>query len=300
MNQMKRMKTDDPESKLTTSKNNHEAQWERQGEWLEKLRAHKKMLVEEQGMQGWELWEAMASVSLDHKVATLQGRGNRCEQCWHDLQYCLCARLGDPIPAKFLEGSIGIKLCVLMHHKEYLGAGNSAKLLLRLMTENSELYLYGKTGEFDRLLDELASCEREDVMILWPGADALSVGNFMKKSEHHQQEMKKRTVRAIVLDGTYSQARNMYKCLRKRMVSAGITSIDTVAVNPNNLSVFHRAQKNYGKAHQQQQATTRISTAEACGYLLVDLGVDPSVLERITDAVLLNNQALNYARTLDK
>jgi DTW domain-containing protein YfiP len=301
-------------TRTTSTSHHHEAQWDRQGEWLTKLRTHKAKLVEEDRLQGWELWEAMASLSLEHKISILQSRNNRCSHCWHDQHYCICARLSEPIrdlPLKWPIIGVHIKLCLLMHHKEYMGAGNSAKLLMQLLPQHTELYLYGKTGELDRLLKEIESSDPKDVMLLWPSANALSVRDYWTRccgdqgqtshdhSHNHNTTNNNKTIRAIVLDGTYSQARNMYKSLRKRVNNIDIA---TVAVD-GGASVFHRAQKNYGKAHQQQQdttRTTRVCTAEACGWLLRDLGADPSVAQSITDAVILNNDALQYARAHDQ
>jgi len=66
-----------------------------------------------------------------------------------------------------------------------------------------------------------------------------------------------------------------------------------VALNPKSGSVILRAQKNYGKGHQnhEQSLFQRVSTAEACGLLLTELGVDPSVQERIVQEVFINNAA---------
>ena len=88
-----------------------------------------------------------------------------------------------------------------------------------------------------------------------------------------------------------------------------------VQLHPMNGSVFHRAQKNYGHAHQHhqrlqlEQSTTttsvdsdeekqevviarRVSTAEACGQLLLELGAPSQILENIVESVIVNNEAL--------
>ena len=106
-------KTDQASSNTTTTSNNHEAQWERQGEWLVKLREHKRKLVDERGLQGWELWEAMASLSLDHKISTLQCRGNRCDHyCWRPrvprVQPSPLSRLG-LLPSRFWQWYEGVQ-----------------------------------------------------------------------------------------------------------------------------------------------------------------------------------------------
>jgi len=278
-----------------------------------------------------------------------------------------------------------IKVCILMHSKEYLCAGNSAKLLLPLLPPSyqqqqhqehcfseAELFLYGKTGEVDRLYREMNSQEnhQQATMILWPGKHALTVSEFLNRlsnnnskkanddsfipsvendgddnadddavtttttkcsgsGDHHPHPSAGTTttatttiIRAIVLDGTYTQARNMLSSLTKRWGANQMPV--TVALSPASSSVFHRAQKNYTKAHRQQEQkqqpqdhperhegdknennngadeTTwvqRVSTAEACGLLLVELGAPVSVQEKIVQAVLINNQALAFART---
>jgi len=44
-----------------------------------------------------------------------------------------------------------------MHHKEYFSAGDDAKLLLAQLPEASaELFIFGKTGDWDRFKVELA------------------------------------------------------------------------------------------------------------------------------------------------
>ena len=52
-----------------------------------------------------------------------QSKGNLCSRCWHDCaQRCVCEHLSHlqtALPAK-------AKVLVLMHHKEYLNAGDNA------------------------------------------------------------------------------------------------------------------------------------------------------------------------------
>lgn len=269
-----------------TNNSNHTAQWERQGEWLTKLRAHKEKLQQE-GVEGWDLLEAMATLSLTHKVAIHQ---HRCQSCWHDPVHCICAQL-KPLSLSTNTTTItenDIQLCILMHHKEYLCAGNSAKLLLKLLPNHTQLYLFGKKGEVDRLWEHV--CDK-NAMILWPSEAALSVADY----QNSLSATTKKTIHAIVLDGTYTQARNMHKSLRKRWKDQ---LPQAVAVHPTCSSVFHRAQKNYGQAQLQAKADVlRVSTAEACGFLLTELGAPKSVLETIVQAVVVNNDALAFART---
>ena len=301
-----------------SSKNQkHAAQWERQTEWLERLRSHQQTLVS-QGVEGWDLMEAMSTLKLEHKISIAQQ--HRCPRCWHDRNIrCICPQLA---PLKWTKPLPNVKILILMHPKEYLGAGNSAKLLLQLLPDQTELYLFGKEGDVDRLFQEMAMDETH-TMILWPAKDALSVTEFLEQAENQIPTTRREAnnsdnippkeqpplIRAVVLDGTYTQARNMHHSLRKRL---GKDLPFAVQLRPTTGSVFHRAQKSYGKAHQQlpkhinedhqftpkqQQLplAQRISTAEACGLLLLELGANKEIQETIVQAVVVNNEALGYA-----
>ena len=295
---------DDTNTNTNNNENNpHATQWERQEEWLIRLRAHKQQLAE-RGVQGWDLLEAMATMSLEHKIRSCQP--NRCPNCWHDTHCCICQHL-QPITVSWnAPVCINICICILMHHKEYLCAGNSAKLLLSLLPHHTKLYIFGKQGDVDRLEQDIAVVNSH-AMILWPGETAISVSEFVDNlsttSIPTTSITTPTTIHVIVLDGTYTQARNMHKSLRKRWNQLPTA----VAVNPTSASVFHRAQKNYGQAQLQAQADVlRVSTAEACGFLWTELGAatksnnSTTVLQAIVDAVVKNNEALAFARNSGK
>ena len=270
----------------------HTAQWERQSTWLAHLREHKQQL-QLTGVQGFDLLESMATLGINHKLASQK---DRCTRCWHTNFYCICSQLKQII----LQQHNVVKILILMHHKEYMSAGNSAKLLLQLFPSMTELYIFGKEGDIDRLFKDI-NVELVTPIILWPGKDAVSTTDLLKSIQrnHKKQEINQSIlINAILLDGTYNQARNMHKSLKKKWKSKIPTA---VALKPLSESVFHRAQKNYGEAQKQNSrcydAVLRVSTAEACGVLLHELGVcEDNVLSMITTAVRLNNDALKFSR----
>lgn len=152
----------------------------------------------------------------------------------------------------------------------------------------------------DELFSDVMDVTKGEMILLWPGKEALCIPDFMtqineKKAATNSYGKSVVNIRAILLDGTYNQARNMYKSLKKRW---GISLPTTVALRPRDASVFHRANKKYGNAHLQQRiencdSVLRVSTAEACGVLLNELGVgDDASLEMIRVAVKVNNNAL--------
>jgi DTW domain-containing protein YfiP len=283
-----------------SSNNSHTAQWQRQSTWLAHLRHHKQKL-QESGVDGFDLLEAMSTLAINHKLAT---RKDRCQKCWHTKLYCICSQLKEVSFKPRGNEALNVNLLILMHHKEYMSAGNSAKLLLQLFPSSTELYIFGKEGDVDRLFQDINSKHIKPIL-LWPGKEAVSTTDLLhllkNESAYSQSEQHSlRSIHAIVLDGTYNQARNMYKSLKKKW---GPSQIPTaVSLKPMSESVFHRAQKNYGKAHLQHHSkdvdpVLRVSTAEACGVLLHELGVaDQDVVDGVIDAVRLNNDALKYSR----
>jgi len=286
----------------------HAEQYLRQSEWIVTHQEYKERLLE-RGMKGYELLEAMANFSLEHKVSAR--RLSRCLRCWHPPRFCICDKLQALEPPGNLHH---VKLLLWMHHKEYLSGGNSAKLLLSLLPDQTELFVFGKTGEMDRLEQEILN-EPGSCAILWPSKEAISVSEFLHEHQweyvatppiippagdgyqeeeggrnHHHQ-----VVRFLVIDGTYNMARNMYKCIRKRLGKDRMPC--TVRVDPSNASIFHRAHKNYGQAHLQDTGEVRrVSTAEACGILLTEISGDDVLETRITEALQANNHAIASSR----
>jgi DTW domain-containing protein YfiP len=280
----------------------HKAQWERRATWLSHLREEKQRL-QSSGVEGFDLLEQMASLSIKHKLATQK---DRCEKCWHTRLHCICSRLESFVMHK-CTGSLDVNIFILMHHKEFMSAGNSAKLILQLFPYATKLYIFGREGDIDLLFRDINSNNSKSIL-LWPGKDAISTSTLLEQinagtsTSELSHKDRATTINAIVLDGTYSQARNMHKSLKKKW---GNHLPNAVALRPESESVFHRAKKNYGKAHLQQHnltsdghdAVLRVSTAEACGVLFYDLGLgDECIVDVVTKAVEINNDALKFAR----
>ena len=218
-----------------------------------------------------------------------------------------------------------VKILLLLHHKEYLNAGNSAKSLIALLPkENIELYVYGKEGDFDRCIDEMMIDRGQQTAILWPGENSITVEDFVRSSSlqtqstnpeminsvgsdnaaivgrnYEAEKEQKQILRIVALDGTYKNAKNMHKTIRRRLDEEdhNIMMPACIALHPKSVSQFHRAKKNYGAAIQDNlkanerlnEKALRVSTAEACALLLTELGAKESVQEKIIQALLVNN-----------
>ena len=279
----------------------HVAQRLRQSGTLAVLRSRRSSL-ESRGVRGWELFEEMATAGVRHREAHA-ARTGRCGRCWHEGVRCVCGRLPS-LRGEVLPG--GVRLLILMHHKEYLSAGNSAKLLLRMMPDHQvELFVFGLCGEMDRLARELAVDPTRN-LTLWPGENSVRLDEYLGDGPERGYfgssptlKLKQgQCLRVVALDGTYSNAKHMRKALRKRL---GEVTPQEVALHPATTSVFRRAQKNYGESANKGASSCdgstrlarRVSTAEACGLLLIELGASAEVWSNIVRAVLLNNEALS-------
>jgi len=120
---------------------------------------------------GDALYERIAS---EHLRIREENSRHRCRMCWHDTRACICAHL----PALTLH--VKVRLLVLMHQKEYLGAGDNAKLLIAMLpADQARLFVYGRSDDWAAFAAELAD-DPPHAMLLWPGDGALTLGQFLE------------------------------------------------------------------------------------------------------------------------
>ena len=240
--------------------------------------------LKSQGVQGIELYEAVAEYHVSLKRAKLQ---NRCPRCWHDVKRrCICKHVSSLFDKQTLYPLLDVKVLILMHYKEYYSAGNSAKLLLAMLPpSHAELFLFGVAADWKRFEEEL-SIDPHQTMMLWPGVDAISIERFFEGrlrlpcSKDCSATISTATVtaaaattptittttstttaiiptptpttnpsssflRVVVLDGVFNHASTMFKNMKRRLPSNIMPR--TVALHPPTTSVFHRAAKRYAK-----------------------------------------------------
>ena len=188
------------------------------------MREHRSSFVES-GVDGFELFEKMASLNLRYRIE--EQRTNRCPSCWYDKEIrCICDRMPTRVERSLMPN---VKFLLLLHHKEFLNAGNSAKILLSLLPkEKIELYVYGREGDFDRLIEEILM-DRDHTLTLWPGGDSQTIEEFLSElpsdsgwaaaQRNRETELCRESslLKVVVLDGTYTNAKNMHKTIRKRL-----------------------------------------------------------------------------------
>lgn len=265
----------------------------------------------------YELFEQVATRSIQVKEGA---RTNRCRRCWHDRTLrCICHLI--PALSAFNDRdqpSSNVRFVILMHYKEYLSAGDDAKLLPAMLPpRNVKLFVYGREGDWQAFVEEISS-DPIHTLTLWPGDGAMMIENFLAELPNmstwrqsgrttagmpHANIAVVPMLRAIVLDGVYSQARTMFKTMRQRLVPLGIFP-KFVALHPDTVSVYHRAQKRYGAASAITVAKSKdpnalhICTVEACALLLRELDGDGTtscandISDSLIRAVRINNDAL--------
>ena len=138
---------DDDNDKLSSSKKKKDAQsyWEA----IVSNRDTANSLLSD-GTTGQNLFEKMATLNINYRIN--EERHHRCSRCWYCSTRCVCDSMPDRISKDELS-TTNVKILLLMHHKEYLNAGNSAKSLIALLpTEYLTQYVYGREGDFDRCI----------------------------------------------------------------------------------------------------------------------------------------------------
>lgn len=247
-----------------------------------------------------KFFEQVATHSLQLKI---QSRTNRCSRCWHDEQtHCICEYI-PPLSESINSTLLPIKVIVLMHYKEYLSAGNDAKLLLAMLpSELAELYVFGKDGDWEKLEEE-CRIDPMHTLLLWPSEDAHTITEWvesvlvedspwkqwmamMTPSNHSStsatvssstsnSSTQLPVLRVVVLDGVYSHARLMFRTMKRRFTTFMPPHI---ALHPRTVSIYHRAQKNYHVANyestvRQSKDPNRmhICTVEAFALLCKEL-----------------------------
>ena len=270
--------------------------------------------------QGVELFEKVTTLSIEKKETA---RSNRCPSCWHDAtSRCICPLIA-PVATETLH--LPIQVIVLMHHKEYLSAGDDAKLLLRMLPDNSKLFVFGRTGDWE-LFEEECAIDPVHTLTLWPTEGALTIQEYLNnhlpdESPWRQQQQQRKeamnnnhnatkveqpsasesqplpVLRVIVLDGVYSHARNMFSAMKKRLPQQP----PFIALHPDTVSVYHRAQKTYATSSRttvlqsKDPKALHICTVEAYALLLKELGESSHITDRLVDAVQVNNDALVHS-----
>eukprot|EP00930_Biecheleria_cincta_P036735 TRINITY_DN25177_c0_g1_i1.p1 TRINITY_DN25177_c0_g1~~TRINITY_DN25177_c0_g1_i1.p1 ORF type:complete len:313 (-),score=71.06 TRINITY_DN25177_c0_g1_i1:32-970(-) len=210
----------------------------------------------------------------------------RCSRCWFPIDcgggtsYCVCARM----PALSLKTRT--RFMVYMHPRDWYNAGDDAKILLSAAPDASEIFVYGRPGDDEKLKRSLASCS--SALLLFPDASAISVDEFLQQRDHSglpETEAKEEEPETgiVVIDGTWNNVKQMQKHFSKEVAP----HVPHVKLEPKSLSVYART----------QTRKDGISSVEAVALLLRELGDAPEVCDELVRYITVNNEALRLKPT---
>ncbi|GMH69929.1 hypothetical protein TrLO_g14437 [Triparma laevis f. longispina] len=249
--------------------------------------------LKKEGLSGEQLHDELTAAIVDAKRDDMK---HKCERCWHDKSSrCICASVPQ------VETKLQAKALIVIHYKEWYSAGDDAKLIKMMTPNNADVFVFGMRGEMDRLRKELEIDPQHNV-ILWPADDALTIDTWKdalpETSSWKQKSSSPQTqplLRVVVLDGVYQHARHMFKYLKTHLHPDVFPPF--VALKPEDISVYHRAQKKYGESDRERcekkgDEGIRICTVEAYALLLKSLGEDEETTKAMVKAVVTNNEAL--------
>ncbi|CAE8602908.1 unnamed protein product [Polarella glacialis] len=170
------------------------------------------------------------------------------------------------------------KFLIYMHPRDWYNAGDDAKILLSAAPASSEIFVFGRPGDDERLKRSLE--ESSSALLLFPDASAVSVEEFLdQKQGDITADISAPGVTAIVvIDGTWNNVKQMQKHFTKEVAP----SVPHVKLMPTSLSVYART----------QTRKDGISSVEAVALLLREFGESPVVCDELVRYITVNNEAL--------
>lgn len=226
------------------------------------------------GIDMEERQRAIATAVKARVISDLKVRG-KCEGCMLQTAYCICGRLRTLRETTVETAGTGarVRFVVWMHFKERKRASNTGKLLEALLP-GSEVLLDGVPEDMLRF-QELRAAAAGRVFVLFPSEDALPVDAALAQmgpapAPSGTAAPATPPALAVLVDGTWSQARRMRKSAKE------LQGVRDVALAPTKVSEFH---------WRRQSVEGRISTLEAAALLLEDMGEPAAVSQALLDAL---------------
>lgn len=210
---------------------------------------------------------------------------SRCQRCWFPLDssgtnFCICAKL------RPLSFSKRVRFLVYMHPRDWYNAGDDAKLLLSAAPGHSDIFVFGRPGDDERLTDALALGPS---VLLFPDDTAREVDEFLGSLASGDEvacgdggarggPIGDAELSVVVIDGTWNNVKQMQRHFSRTVGP----STPHVRLRPESLSVYAR----------KQTRKDGISSVEAVALLLREMGEAHDVCDSLVHYVEVNNEAL--------
>jgi DTW domain-containing protein YfiP len=260
---------------------------------------------------------------IDAKRLEFIEAASKCDDCWQKKKYCICSEMKRLVSYEHQKLYSKFRFIVYMSREEYLCGGNSGHLLSLMFPEQTSTYLYGCRDDSLLLRQVILKSEREGgkVCVLFPGSDAITVGQWMNTEFEKNivvegsgslscggggggEGVNSDILSVILVDGTWRQARKMAKYLKSTLLPQ--TKHVTLTLSGESLvSSFHRKQSQAGRictiealslfvaevlAQQTQSSTTTLNHSHAQilfeSIIKQSLEISSSALAPVKDPVL--------------
>jgi DTW domain-containing protein YfiP len=176
----------------------------------------------------------------------------RCEGCWLLANmHCVCHHL--------VQLPINTKVIVWMHYLEYAKfSGSSTAAMLLKSCANSTLYVY--KDDHEQFLKDVAASSGL-VVALYPSRDSITVKELRERQRAVEEGFKPigTPITLIVIDGTWAQAKMMYKSLPPHIIKIRLTEA---------------FQDDYGFL-RRHTIKDQVCSYAACVHALEELGESP-------------------------
>jgi len=180
------------------------------------------------------LHQRLQSFRVNHKDV-------HCSRCWYQRAHCICSQcpslertahndkkttlIVSPLRQETLMSTRIGRIFLLVHHKEILLLVDTAKVLLAAFPYSCRLVIAGigpeyqhSMNELENVLDQSSRNDTPPVMVLFPSDDAKTITELQEAERAQALNFTNKAssgtdlpVDLIVIDGTWEQARRMYK-----------------------------------------------------------------------------------------
>lgn len=224
-----------------------------------------------QGLSPPEVFAEITRRNLEFMRNEAKERG-RCLQCWQTARHgcCICADMQPPLLLQ-----VPMKIIIWCHSRDYLNAGDDAKLLPCCVAgrASTEMMLFG-TPDDDRLAEAVNADPRRS-LLLFPDETAITVQEYLRgavgaapppDSGTNGTLTVQEPLTVVVLNGTWGNVKPMLRHFNAKIDPEG--RIRHVALEPDTLSVYARAQRRMNR----KVSLERICSVEAVALLLKECG----------------------------
>jgi len=211
----------------------------------------------------WERASCIAEFKLASFSFIMRSQG-KCDRCMFQEAYCICGQLATLAAEPSVQrAACRVRFVVWMHQLERGRASNTGKLLEHLFP--GSIVLFAEAASHAERLRQIVAQSSGRVVVLFPSANAVSVEEASRMLactapidiKTNDEDSGPPPLVAVLVDGTWSQAKRMHRDLE---------DLPHVALAPSGRSEFH---------WRRQSQEGRISTVEAAALFLEELGEEP-------------------------